>query len=106
MKPKTLLVLALLVGALAATVFFFERELPSTDERAARAKKVAPFVTEHRLTFPVALDATMRVANAYGVRALPSSFIVGKDGSLTALALGPREWDGAASDRLVRAMVR
>jgi peroxiredoxin len=69
-------------------------------------KKVAPFVSQHGLTFPVALDTSMKVANAYGVRALPSSFIVGKDGRLTALALGPREWDSSASHRLVEAMVR
>jgi peroxiredoxin len=69
-------------------------------------EKVVPFVTEHKLTFPIALDTTMRVANAYGVRALPSSFILGKDGFLAALALGPRHWDNSASHRLVEAMVR
>lgn len=69
-------------------------------------KKVAPFVTEHKLTFPIALDAKMSVAEKYGVRALPSSFILGKDGILTALALGPRHWDNKASHRLVEAMVR
>ena len=42
MKPKTLAVLALVVGALAAAVFLFEKDLPSTDERTARAKKVVP----------------------------------------------------------------
>src|SRR5262245_13635042 len=42
MKPKTLAILALVVGALAAAVYFFEGDLPSTDERAATAKKVVP----------------------------------------------------------------
>ena len=69
-------------------------------------KKVVPFVTEHKLTFPVAFDTRMAVAEKYGVRALPSSFIRGKDGFLTALALGPRQWDSKASHRLVEAMVR
>jgi peroxiredoxin len=69
-------------------------------------KKVVPFVTAHKLTFPVALDTKMAVAEKYGVRALPSSFILGKDGILTALALGPRAWDNAASHRLVQAMRR
>ena len=69
-------------------------------------KKVAPFVTQHQLTFPVALDTAMRVANTYGVRALPSSFILDKHGFLAGLALGPRHWDSAASHRLVEVMVR
>ena len=40
MKPKTLLVLTVLVAILAAFIFFFEKDLPSTDERAEMEKKV------------------------------------------------------------------
>ncbi|MDX1645190.1 MAG: DUF4340 domain-containing protein [Thermoanaerobaculia bacterium] len=40
MKPRTLLVLALLVAGLGAFVWFYERELPSTDERAELAKRL------------------------------------------------------------------
>ncbi len=40
MQPRTLLVLALVVLALGAFIFFYEKDLPSTDERTAREKKV------------------------------------------------------------------
>lgn len=40
MKPKTLLVLVALVAVLGAFIWFVDRDLPSTDERAERAKKV------------------------------------------------------------------
>ena len=69
-------------------------------------QKVTPFVNEHRLTFPVAFDTKMAIADRYGVRALPSSFIVARDGTLAALALGPRHWDNKASHRLIEAMAR
>jgi len=69
-------------------------------------QKVTPFVNEHKLTFPIAFDAKMAIAERYGVRALPSSFIVGRDGTLAGLALGPRHWDGKASHRLIEAMAR
>jgi peroxiredoxin len=72
----------------------------------ADPKKVAPFVTAHQLTFPIALDPSMHVAEKYGVRALPSSFIVDKGGLLTAVALGPRHWDDRPSHRLIEAMLR
>lgn len=39
MKPRTLAVLAAVVAALAAFIFFFEKDLPSSEERAERAKK-------------------------------------------------------------------
>jgi cytochrome c biogenesis protein CcmG, thiol:disulfide interchange protein DsbE len=69
-------------------------------------QKVVPFVNEHKLTFPIAFDTRMAIADKYGVRALPSSFILGREGDLAALALGPRHWDNKASHRLIEAMVR
>jgi hypothetical protein len=39
-KPRTLVVLAVLVAALGAFVWLFERDLPSSEERGERAKKV------------------------------------------------------------------
>jgi peroxiredoxin len=63
----------------------------------ADVKLVAPYVAEHRLTFPVALDSRLDVANAYGVRALPATFLVDARGNLAALALGPRAWDNNAA---------
>ena len=40
MKPRTLLILALLVAGLISFVWFFERDLPSSDERAVRANRL------------------------------------------------------------------
>jgi len=69
-------------------------------------KKVTPFITEHKLTFAIGLDPKMDLANAYAVRALPSSFLVGRDGNLTALAIGPRHWDNDAAHSVVEGMAR
>jgi cytochrome c biogenesis protein CcmG/thiol:disulfide interchange protein DsbE len=72
----------------------------------ADPQKVVPFATAHKLTFPIVFDTKMAVAEKYGVRALPSSFILGRDGDLAALALGPRHWDSNPSHRLIEAMAR
>jgi peroxiredoxin len=72
----------------------------------ADSKVVAPFVTARKFSFPVALDPTMTMASAYGVRALPSSFIVARDGTLAALAIGPRHWDNDAAHSLIEGLAR
>jgi hypothetical protein len=48
----------------------------------------------------------MELANTYGVRALPSSFIIDREGRLAALALGPRAWDNVATHSLIEGLVR
>jgi peroxiredoxin len=72
----------------------------------ADGKKVAPFVNEHKLTFAIGLDPKMDLANGYAVRALPSSFIVARDGHLSALAIGPRHWDSDAAHSVVEGLAR
>ena len=57
------------------------------------AKTVRPFVQELKLSFPVLLDAEGSVTHDYGIRALPVSFLVGRDGNLVWRAMGGREWD-------------
>jgi len=66
---------------------------------------VKPFLHRHKLTFPVALDAKMNLANTYGVRALPASFLIDRNGYLTAVALGPRAWDNRAAHSLVEGLL-
>jgi peroxiredoxin len=72
----------------------------------ADPKVVGPYLQEHKLTMPVAFDPDMAIADKYGVRALPSSFIVDREGNMTALAVGPRHWDNDAAHSLVEAMAR
>ncbi len=43
MKPRTLLILLLLVAGLGSFIAFFERKMPSSEERAAQAKKIFSF---------------------------------------------------------------
>jgi peroxiredoxin len=67
---------------------------------------VTPFVKEYKLTFPIGFDHKMAVAEEYGVRGLPTSFLVDKRGTLVGLALGPREWNGKASRALIESLLR
>jgi len=67
---------------------------------------VTQFLKEQRFTFAVGLDPKMELANTYGVRALPASFLVDRQGYLATLALGPRSWDTRAARALVEGMSR
>jgi cytochrome c biogenesis protein CcmG/thiol:disulfide interchange protein DsbE len=44
--------------------------------------KIAPFVKEFSLTFPILLDQTGVETAAYQVRSLPTSFFVNRDGTI------------------------
>ena len=72
----------------------------------ADPRQIVPFLAEHDFTFAIGLDPKMELADAYGVRALPASFIVDREEYLVASALGPRDWDTPATRALVAALSR
>lgn len=57
------------------------------------------------LSFPLPLDPDGEVRGAYRVRALPTTYLIGRDGRLAGFAMGERPWDGPAADALVRALL-
>jgi len=73
---------------------------------AEGAQVVTPFVKEHKLTFPIGLDPKMTLAERYGVRAIPSSFLMDRKGRLVALALGPRDWDSKAAHAFIESLLK
>lgn len=55
--------------------------------------KVAEFVARYSLTFPVLLDPSKRVAEAYQTMGVPESLLIDPDGHVVERYVGPREWD-------------
>ena len=49
---------------------------------------IAPFVAEYGLTFPILLDQSGDVGNAYQLRSLPSSFFINRDGTINEVVIG------------------
>jgi len=66
-------------------------------ESASRVKK---FFKEHKLTFTTLLDITGDVGAGLGIRSIPTTFILDKNGRIIGKALGPREWEGKKSTAL------
>jgi cytochrome c biogenesis protein CcmG, thiol:disulfide interchange protein DsbE len=62
---------------------------------------VVPFVEEQRLTFPILLDETGEMANAYQLRSLPSSYFIQRDGIISEVVIG-----GPMSEALLRTRIK
>ncbi len=67
---------------------------------------VNPFVKKYHLTFPVGLDPKMAVRETYGVWAVPSTFIIDRNGKRVLFANGAREWDGKDGHALFESLLR
>jgi peroxiredoxin len=61
------------------------------------ASQVKNFFNLHKLTFTALLDSTGETVSGFGIRAIPTTFILDKSGRMIGIVMGPREWDSKAS---------
>ena len=56
-------------------------------------KEVLAFMKDNGLSFPAALDADGKVGSAYGIQAIPTTFILDRDGKIVVRFVGSIDWD-------------
>jgi thiol-disulfide isomerase/thioredoxin len=64
------------------------------------------FLAEVPVSFPLPMDETMGVSQAWPMKGLPTTFVVDPEGRLVYRAQGEREWDDPKLLDLVRALRR
>ena len=63
---------------------------------------VGEFKKRFKLSFPILLDKEGIVAAYYGVRGIPASYFIDREGYLYAVAMGARDWASEDAFQLVR----
>ncbi len=63
---------------------------------------IGHFLRNLDVHLPVLFDENQEVSRAYMVRALPTTIIINRDGTLLGRAVGPREWDSPDAVALIR----
>jgi Domain of unknown function (DUF4340) len=115
-RPRTLAVLAVVVLALAAFIRFYERDLPSSDERAKLAKRVLEVKKDQVERIRIVADgATVLLERQPGSRTAAPAKAADKPAAESATPAAASEWritrplaaraDSAAVDRLLDSLV-
>ncbi len=69
----------------------------------SQGKRVAAaFVKKLNITFPILLDQDMEVMRAFGVRGMPTTFLLDREGGIVHQAVGPRDWDRKETVQMIR----
>ena len=65
-----------------------------------------PFSESHNLTFPILHDAEYDVSGMYGVRTLPMSFLIDRNGTLRHRVFGARDWNSPEAKEIIGRLLR
>ena len=66
---------------------------------------VKKYFKDHKLTFTALLDSINELAAPFGIRGIPTTYIIDKDGGLIGKAIGSRRWDSQASLALFERLI-
>lgn len=69
------------------------------------ASQVKSFFEEFKLTFTALLDPAGEVSASFGIRSIPTTYILDKTGRIIGLVSGPREWDSKAAIALFENLI-
>lgn len=71
-----------------------------------RAKRVRAFKERFKLNFPILLDSDGAIGLTYGVRSIPTTYLVDKEGYLIGGALGARDWASTEAFGLINQLLK
>lgn len=66
---------------------------------------VARFIKEHHVGLPTVLDAAGTVRHRYRIRALPTSYLIGRDGRIVGRIIGERDWSSPAAEKMINDII-
>jgi peroxiredoxin len=75
----------------------------SIDGRGERA--VAPFMAEHGYTFTSLVDQRMEVARSFGMRLVPTTYILNREGVIVGAGYGPVDVAGPEFVQFVESLL-
>jgi peroxiredoxin len=70
-----------------------------------KLEKVIKFMRDNKLNFPVLIDSEGKAGSKYGIRSIPTTFLVDKHGKIIGRAIGGREWSNEEMFKLIEALL-
>jgi peroxiredoxin len=67
---------------------------------------VKKFARKYDLSFPILLDKTGEVSAKYAANAIPTTYIINKEGKAVGKAIGPRKWNGEHAIALMEELLK
>jgi len=69
------------------------------------ASRIKNFLKKNQLTFAILLDTKGEIGPQFGIRAVPTTFILDKNGGIIGKVLGSRHWDSKESMALFEHLI-
>ena len=71
-----------------------------------KPEPINTFLKENDFTFTILLDRPGKIAESYGVRALPITFLIGRRGNILARIIGYKDWHNKETRKFISSLLK
>jgi len=68
-------------------------------------KRIQRIIKDKKITLPVLLDVKEKIARTYGIRMVPTAFLINEEGVMAAMIVGQRDWSSPEAWSAVRELL-
>ena len=72
---------------------------------AEKEKRVKSIVKKKKVTLPVLLDIKEKTARTYGVRMIPTAFLINREGGMEGMIVGQRDWSSSEASSAIKELL-
>ena len=70
-----------------------------------KEKRVKSIVKKKKVTLPVLLDIKEKTARTYGVRMIPTAFLINREGGMEGMIVGQRDWSSSEASSAIKELL-
>jgi len=67
---------------------------------------VQKFVRSNGYTFPILLDSSKKISSIYGIKAIPTTYIIDREGKIIGRVIGSIKWDNKKVITAIEALIK
>lgn len=78
----------------------------AVSEDDGETQQVSDFIRKVKVYFPVLLDHDFKIADSYVLPGLPTSYLIGRDGTIAATVVGTQDWSRPEARALLEHLLK
>jgi len=74
----------------------------AVSEDDGEREKITRFISKIKVNFPIMLDHDFKIADSYMLPGLPTTYLIGRDGTIAATVVGTQDWSRHEAQALIQ----
>ena len=78
----------------------------AVSEDDGKREQITKFIRKIKVNFPILLDQDLKIGDSYMLPGLPTTYLIGRDGTIAATIVGTQDWSRREAQALIQYLLK